>query len=73
MVPHPSDNGSDPIQDESLPAGSDAPGTTPVNQPIVAQPVARQQDAPQPADADKTEVEIDRIEAYLRGPTAFTA
>jgi hypothetical protein len=32
-----------------------------------------QQDVPEPEVADETQVEIDRIEAYMKGPTAFTA
>ncbi|MBQ0821038.1 hypothetical protein HPT29_006785 [Microvirga terrae] len=46
----------------------------PVNDPVEPLPVAPAKPdlhaAPSP---DETEVEIDRIEAYLRGPTAFTA
>jgi hypothetical protein len=38
------------------------------------QPVAETQNAaPRVVKADDVEVEIDRMEAYLRGPTAFTA
>jgi hypothetical protein len=32
-----------------------------------------QQDLPEPESVDETQVEIDRIEAYMKGPTAFTA
>ena len=46
----------------------------PVDAAAEEQPLTEiQQDAPQPESADETQVEIDRIEAYLKGPTAFTA
>jgi hypothetical protein len=47
------------------------------NAPDDAKPVKEhrtpkaERDAPRPAQAE--DVEVDRIEAYLRGPTAFTA
>jgi len=43
---------------------------TPIHDPAQDQPAA---EADQAKPSDETEVEIDRIEAYLRGPTAFTA
>jgi hypothetical protein len=46
----------------------------PLTDPADDQPIAEaQQDVPPLEAPDETEVEIDRIEAYLRGPTAFTA
>jgi hypothetical protein len=46
----------------------------PMNDPVEEQPLTeRQQDVKPSLSPDETEVEIDRIEAYLRGPTAFTA
>lgn len=42
----------------------------PVNDPIEDQPLTETQ---QVEAVDKNDVEIDRIEAYMRGPTAFTA
>jgi hypothetical protein len=42
------------------------------NAPATKHPAPRtEQDASQPAEAEDDE--LDRIEAYLRGPTAFTA
>ena len=46
----------------------------PVNAPVEEQPLTEmQQDLPEPESVDETQVEIDRIEAYMKGPTAFTA
>ena len=46
----------------------------PVNAPVEEQPLTEmQQDVPEPEVVDETQVEIDRIEAYMKGPTAFTA
>ena len=46
----------------------------PMNNPVEEQPLAKtRQDVKPSLSPDETEVEIDRIEAYLRGPTAFTA
>jgi hypothetical protein len=46
----------------------------PVNGPADDQPVIKAaQETPHLTKQDEVEVEIDRIEAYLRGPTAFTA
>jgi hypothetical protein len=46
----------------------------PVNAPVEEQPLTEmQQDVPEPESVDETQVEIDRIEAYMKGPTAFTA
>jgi hypothetical protein len=48
-----------------------APDTvTPANEHRVPK---TERDAPRPAQAEDEDVELDRIEAYLRGPTAFTA
>ena len=43
-------------------------GTKPANEQSAPKP---EEDTPHPVTAE--EVELDRIEAYLRGPTAFTA
>ena len=46
----------------------------PVDAPVEEQPhIEMQQDVPEPEVVDETQVEIDRIEAYMKGPTAFTA
>jgi hypothetical protein len=46
----------------------------PVNAPVEEQPLTEmQQDVSEPEVVDETQVEIDRIEAYMKGPTAFTA
>ena len=46
----------------------------PVNAPVEEQPLTEmQQNLPEPESVDETQVEIDRIEAYMKGPTAFTA
>ena len=46
----------------------------PLTDPTDEQPLADALHGAQPLEVpDETEVEIDRIEAYLRGPTAFTA
>jgi glutathione S-transferase len=46
----------------------------PVNGPADHQPVIKPaQETPHLTKQDEVDVEIDRIEAYLRGPTAFTA
>ena len=46
----------------------------PVNAPVEEQPLTEmQQDVAEPEVVDETQVEIDRIEAYMKGPTAFTA
>ncbi len=75
MTPRqPPDNANDSPQDESLPNDRDAlDGSAPANDPAKPRPTAERQDAAQPDHADRTQVEIDRIEAYLRGPTAFSA
>ncbi|HLM39815.1 MAG TPA: hypothetical protein VK434_09510 [Microvirga sp.] len=75
MTPRqPPHNASDSPQDESLPKDRDAlDGSAPANDSAKPRPTAERQDAAQPDDADRTQVEIDRIEAYLRGPTAFSA
>ncbi len=43
-------------------------GTKPANEQPAPKP---EEDTPHPVTAE--EVELDRMEAYLRGPTAFTA
>ncbi len=65
----------DDVQSEILQAVHDALNDpTPLNDPVEDQPVAETQNAaPRLVKADEVEVEIDRMEAYLRGPTAFTA
>ena len=73
MARQPSDIIDNSIQDESLPNDRDTLDDTLANDPKKPRPVAPKQDAAQPDDEDKTQVEIDRIEAYLRGPTAFSA
>ncbi|WP_114945373.1 hypothetical protein [Microvirga calopogonii] len=47
-----------------------APITDPTEEPPLAE---AQPDAQPSPSSDETQVDIDRIEAYLRGPTAFTA
>ena len=71
MARQPSDQADDPRQDESPP--NDRADAAPANDPGKPRPVATKPDAAQPDHGDKTQVEIDRIEAYLRGPTAFSA
>jgi hypothetical protein len=47
---------------------------SPISDPAEELPLAEAQPDAQPsASPNENEVEIDRIEAYLRGPTAFTA
>ena len=70
MAPQPPEKADDPGQDEGLP--NDRADAAPANEPGKPRPAAKQ-DPAQPDDAEKTQVEIDRIEAYLRGPTAFSA
>ncbi|MBA1158425.1 hypothetical protein [Microvirga mediterraneensis] len=46
----------------------------PLTDPTEEQPLAETQPgAPASTSPDETQVEIDRVEAYMRGPTAFTA
>ncbi|EIM25905.1 hypothetical protein [Microvirga lotononidis] len=46
----------------------------PLTDPTEEQPLTEAQPDGQPSTSpDETQVEIDRIEAYMRGPTAFTA
>jgi hypothetical protein len=76
MTPRqPPESPDDDVQSELLQAVHNALNDiTPINDPSDVLPVIeRQQDVPAAAAADENEVEIDRIEAYLRGPTAFTA
>jgi hypothetical protein len=76
MTPrHPPESPDDDVQSENLQSVHDAlSDITPVNDPAEAQPATETQQDARPAEApDETEVDIDRIEAYLRGPTAFTA
>ncbi|QRM30717.1 hypothetical protein [Microvirga sp. VF16] len=76
MTPHlPPESPDDDVQSELLQAVHKALNDlTPINDPVEEQPLTEtQQDVQPSASPDETEVEIDRIEAYLRGPTAFTA
>jgi hypothetical protein len=76
MTPRlPPENPDDDEQSELLRAVHKALNDlAPMNDPVEEQPLAeRQQDVKPSLSPDETEVEIDRIEAYLRGPTAFTA
>jgi len=76
MAPRqPPENPDDDTQSELLQVVHEALNElAPVNDPVEDQPLTEtQQIPPEPASPDETEVEIDRIEAYLRGPTAFTA
>ncbi len=76
MAPRkPLENPDDDMQSEILQAVHDALNdTSALNEPLEDLPVvATQQAAPHALKADDVEVELDRIEAYLRGPTAFTA
>jgi hypothetical protein len=72
MTPRqPPESPDDDMQSELLQAVHNALNDiTPVNDPVEDQPDSETQRA---KPSDETEVEIDRIEAYLRGPTAFTA
>ena len=72
MIPRqPPESPDDDEQSELLQAVNAALNDiTPVYDPAEAQPATETQQA---KPSDETEVEIDRIEAYLRGPTAFTA
>lgn len=46
----------------------------PLTDPAEEQPLAETQpDAQLSPSPDETQVDIDRVEAYMRGPTAFTA
>ena len=76
MTPRlPPENPDDDEQSELLRAVHKALNDlAPINDPVEEQPLTeRQQDVKPSLSPDETEVEIDRIEAYLRGPTAFTA
>jgi len=76
MAPRqPPENPDDDVQSELLQVVHEALNeSAPMNDPVEDQPLTETQQAPQePVSPDETEVEIDRIEAYLRGPTAFTA
>ncbi len=72
MTPRqPPEGPDDDMQSEILQAVHNALNDiAPVNNPAEDKP-ATETDQAKPTD--ETEVEIDRIEAYLRGPTAFTA
>ena len=70
MARQPPDQADDPRQDESPP--NDRADAAPANDLGKPRPAAKQ-DPAQPDPAAQTQVEIDRIEAYLRGPTAFSA
>jgi hypothetical protein len=76
MTPRlPPENPDDDEQSELLRAVHKALNDlAPINDPVEEQPLTEtQQDVKPSLSPDETEVEIDRIEAYLRGPTAFTA
>jgi hypothetical protein len=76
MTPRqPPENPDDDEQSELLRAVHKALNDlAPINDPVEEQPLAEtRQDVKPSLSPDETEVEIDRIEAYLRGPTAFTA
>jgi hypothetical protein len=82
MTPRlPPENPDDNVQSELLQAVhtalNDLASTNdpaPTNDPVEEQPLAETRQDVRPAlSPDETEVEIDRFEAYLRGPTAFTA
>jgi hypothetical protein len=76
MTPRlPPENPDDDVQSELLQAVHTALNDlAPINDPVEEHPVTEaQQDVKPSQSPDDTEVEIDRFEAYLRGPTAFTA
>ena len=76
MTPRlPPENPDDDEQSELLRAVHKALNDlAPMNDPVEEQPLTETQQGVRPAlSPDETEVEIDRFEAYLRGPTAFTA
>jgi hypothetical protein len=76
MTPRlPPENPDDDEQSELLRAVHKALNDlAPINDPVEEQPLTETpQDVKPSLSPDETEVEIDRIEAYLRGPTAFTA
>ncbi len=76
MIPRqPPGSSNEPTQDRSLPTAGGAPDSgAPADNSVKALPPAEEgRDAAQPGNPDGTEVELDRFEAYLRGPTAFTA
>ncbi len=71
MTPRQPPESPDDMQSEILQAVHNALNDiTPVHDPANELPARETQPA---KPSDETEVEIDRIEAYLRGPTAFTA
>jgi hypothetical protein len=71
----PPERPDDDVQSEILQAVHDALNDlAPLKDPAEDQPAAETQNpVPHLVKADEVEVEIDRMEAYLRGPTAFTA
>jgi hypothetical protein len=74
MTPRqPPERPDDDTQSELLKAVHNALNDiTPVKDPAEDRPDRKTQPA-KPSDENEDEDEIDRIEAYLRGPTAFTA
>ncbi|MBJ6124789.1 hypothetical protein [Microvirga splendida] len=72
---HPSENPDDDEQMKLLRAVHDSLNYKPlVSGPADAKPLASAEpNAPHPVKPEDVEAEPDRIEAYLRGPTAFTA
>jgi hypothetical protein len=76
MTPRlPPENPDDDEQSELLRAVHTALNDlAPMDDPVEELPLTETQQGVRPAlSPDETEVEIDRFEAYLRGPTAFTA
>jgi hypothetical protein len=71
----PPESPDDDAQSELLQAVQDALNDlTPLTDPTDEQPLTETRPDVHPSTSpDETEVEIDRIEAYMRGPTAFTA
>ena len=72
---HPPESPDDDKQSELLQEGHNALNDiTPVNDHAEEQPAAEnERDAPRLVKEDDAKAELDRMEAYLRGPTAFTA
>jgi hypothetical protein len=72
MTPrHPPDRPDDDTPSALNPPAHDTPDdVTPENERPVR---ANKHDAAHGAEAEDRDDELDRIEAYLRGPTAFTA
>ncbi|WP_262029458.1 hypothetical protein [Microvirga sp. Mcv34] len=75
----PPESPDDDGQSEFLQTVHDAANDlAPLTDPAEEQPLAETQPDTQPdtqpnTSPDETQVDIDRVEAYMRGPTAFTA